>query len=50
MNLSKSQESVEAGVDDVYYPTLKWFEDVDYIMKNSNVTERPKTTNMVSIQ
>lgn len=48
LKVSKSQKS-GADDDDVYYPTVKWFDDMDYIMKNSNVADRPTMTDVVSL-
>lgn len=45
--LLKIVKSQETG--DVYYPTVKWFDDMDYVMNNSKVRERQSTTNLVSI-
>lgn len=47
LKVSKSQKS-GADDDDVYSPTVKWFDDMDYIMKNSNVADRPTITDVVS--
>lgn len=45
----KNSEKSGAGTGELYKPSLKWFDDMDYIMKNSNiqVQERPRYTNMV---
>lgn len=49
--LLKVVNSQENGAgNDVYYPTVKWFDDMDYIMKNSNVNDRPTITDIVSTQ
>lgn len=45
--IEKSKKS-GAGVDDVYKPSIKWFDIMDYIMTTINLKEKKTTSNLVS--
>lgn len=45
--IEKSKKS-GAGADDVYKPSIKWFDIMDYIMKTINLKEKKTTSKLVS--
>lgn len=45
--IEKSKKS-GASADDVYKPSIKWFDIMDYIMKTINLKEKKTTSNLVS--
>ena len=45
--ITKSKAS-GAEADEAYTPTIKWFNAMDYIIKNSTIKEKETYTNLVS--
>lgn len=48
LKIEKSKKS-GSGTDEVYKPSIKWFDSMDYIMKIINLKEKQTTSNLVSI-
>ena len=47
LKIEKSKKS-GSSTDDVYKPSIKWFDSMDYIMKIINLKEKETTSNLVS--
>lgn len=47
IKISKSKKSGSAA-EELYKPSIKWFEDMDYIMNVINIKEKETTSNLVS--
>lgn len=48
LKIEKSKKS-RSGTDEIYKPSIKWFDSMDYIMKIINLKEEQTTSNLVSI-
>lgn len=48
LKIEKSKKS-GSGTDDMYKPSIKWFDIMDYIMKIINLKEKETSSNLVSI-
>lgn len=48
LKIEKSKKS-GSGTDEIYKPSIKWFDSMDYIMKIINLKEKETSSNLVSI-
>lgn len=48
LKIEKSKKS-GSGTDEIYEPSIKWFDAMDYIMKIINLKEKETSSNLVSI-
>lgn len=48
LKIEKSKKS-GCGTDDIYKPSIKWFDAMDYIMKIINLKEKQTTSNLVQV-
>lgn len=48
LKIEKSKKS-GSGTDEIYKPSIKWFDAMDYIMKIINLKEKKTSSNLVSI-